>query len=554
MARALAERHRVKRQHEAIESLAGFVRYAWPIVEPGVELVWNWHLDAICGELEKITRGENDRLVICIPPGMMKSLLVSVFWPAWWWLRDPGLRSLWLAGDDTLAARDSRRCKMIVQSDEYLELVALTPKPWTLALDQRQKINFATTEAGFRQCLGIRSAVTGKRGRGLGIDDPVDAKTVVQLSSDRQAEVMAEVVATFDQVLKSRVNDRRPGRHHYVIIAQRLHPDDLPGVLIRKGWPSVVLPMEYDPDLDQRFEGDSRTEPGELLFPVMFPAEVVDSMKTEMGSQYSAQCGQDPAPPTGTMFEAALAACPRYMEPPRAVAGGKGVVMSMDPKGGSKTKGSSYDVIQAWAHRGAERWLLWQDRARWDFVEEEARMKSAAQSWPTQRRFIVEDKANGKSLVRVLKKSIPYVTEFKVSGRGDKEQKAKPLKVAMQEGQVHLPHRDNPHIEWVECEFGEIAVLLRAAEAAGEEWPSKVKPTAGKCSVPWVVVFEAEVLKFPKGRHDDQVDAAAMAVTWIGENQTWDAPITPIADPDSRGAHLDFGAPDDNMEDAGRWS
>ena len=64
------------------ESLIDFVRLAWHVVEPAQKFVHGWHLDAIADHLTAITDGELIRLLINVPPGTMKSLLTSVFWPA----------------------------------------------------------------------------------------------------------------------------------------------------------------------------------------------------------------------------------------------------------------------------------------------------------------------------------------------------------------------------------------------------------------------------------------------------------------------------------------
>lgn len=69
------------------ESLAQFVRSAWHVLEPSTPLLWNWHLDVLCGYLQALYDGRlrSRRLVINIPPGTAKSLVVSVFYPAWIW-------------------------------------------------------------------------------------------------------------------------------------------------------------------------------------------------------------------------------------------------------------------------------------------------------------------------------------------------------------------------------------------------------------------------------------------------------------------------------------
>src|SRR6266496_3668228 len=66
----------------AMRKLAEFVRQAWLIVEPLTPLVWGWHIDCIIEHLEAVTYGQIRNLLINVPPRHMKSLLVSVFWPA----------------------------------------------------------------------------------------------------------------------------------------------------------------------------------------------------------------------------------------------------------------------------------------------------------------------------------------------------------------------------------------------------------------------------------------------------------------------------------------
>ena len=76
---------------ERCSSFFGFVKEAWPHV-PGlanVEYIEGWHIPLVGYHLAAISYGWTlernlpNRLLINIPPAMMKSLLVSVFWPSW---------------------------------------------------------------------------------------------------------------------------------------------------------------------------------------------------------------------------------------------------------------------------------------------------------------------------------------------------------------------------------------------------------------------------------------------------------------------------------------
>src|SRR6202043_692640 len=73
-------------------SFYDFVHAAWKVVEPSTKFVPSWHVRAICEHLEACTNGQIRRLIINIPPRCMKSLLVSVCWPAWVWIKRPETR------------------------------------------------------------------------------------------------------------------------------------------------------------------------------------------------------------------------------------------------------------------------------------------------------------------------------------------------------------------------------------------------------------------------------------------------------------------------------
>ncbi|NDE18519.1 hypothetical protein EBZ80_26795, partial [bacterium] len=82
----------IKREQDrraASGSLYEFVRQAWPIVEPGIQFIASWHIEAICEHLEAISAGELRKLLINIPPRHSKSTIVSVMFPMWEWLAQP---------------------------------------------------------------------------------------------------------------------------------------------------------------------------------------------------------------------------------------------------------------------------------------------------------------------------------------------------------------------------------------------------------------------------------------------------------------------------------
>src|ERR1700735_1710362 len=106
----------------ARRGLGEFVRQAWAIVEPATPFVPGWHIDAIIDHLEAVTRGQIRYLLINVPPRHMKSLLVSVFWPASEWIQHPERRWLFSSYVATLSIRDSVKCRRLIESPWYQAL------------------------------------------------------------------------------------------------------------------------------------------------------------------------------------------------------------------------------------------------------------------------------------------------------------------------------------------------------------------------------------------------------------------------------------------------
>ena len=294
------QREEVRNNEAAIRArcatLAGFVKEAWPILEPNTQLVWNWHLEALCAHLEAITAGRITRLLANVPPGSSKSLIVSVMWQAWEWgpMARPSLRYLATAFNEGPVKRDTRKARDLILSDWYR---ALWPE---VVLTRTGETSFANNRTGTREGVAFGS-LTSQRGDRLIIDDPHSTET---------AESVAEREATtrrFREGAMNRLNDQE--RSAIVVIMQRLHADDVSGVIQRLGMDFVhlCLPMEFEPERRCRtvigFE-DPRTYEGELLDPVRFPRAAVDRLKRDMGSYaWAGQYQQRPTPREGGLFK-----------------------------------------------------------------------------------------------------------------------------------------------------------------------------------------------------------------------------------------------------------
>ena len=287
-------------------SLVEFIKQAWHVIEPGQEYIHNWHIDAIADHLTAISDEDMidderyyNRLLINVPPGAMKSLLVNVMWPAWEWgpRNQPNLRYVCASHNLDLAIRDAVKMRRLVTSEWYQERwgdrVILTG-------DQNAKTRFENSATGFRQAVAM-SSMTGSRGDRIILDDPHSVS-----SAASEAE-RSTTIDTFEQAIPTRLNN--PDKSAIVIIMQRLHEEDVSGVVLEKklGYDHIMIPMEFDPDRAMpTLLGwqDPRIKKGELFFPKRFPKHVVDRDKRIMGTYAaSGQFQQLPTPEDGGIIK-----------------------------------------------------------------------------------------------------------------------------------------------------------------------------------------------------------------------------------------------------------
>lgn len=468
----------------AEESLRDFVRQAWPIVEPAAEFIPGWHVDAICEYLQAVSEGHLRHIVINIPPRCAKSLLTSVFWPAWDWLRDPWRKWLCASYAIGLSRRDAVRTRRLIMSPWYQSRWG---DRFELTSDQNEKTRYENNHSGFRIATSVGGSATGEGGDIRLVDDPHKA-------SDAQSDtIRASDIDWWRETWSNRVTD--PKRAAEVVIMQRLHERDLTGHILAEvgGYEHLMLPMRYEPDrkcvIDlgggRRWE-DPRAVEGELLWPARYGEPEVMREDRNLGSYGAAgQLQQRPAPSGGGIFKHWWL---RFWWPrglpsptPERVRTDKGEIVecvqaelpeALDHQALSwdcAFKGAStsdYVVGQAWGQAGANHYLLDQIRERLDMPATVAAIRSMASAHPKATEKLIEDKANGPAVVSTLQDEIPGL--IAVTPEGGKIVRAHGCAPRVEAGNVWLPH------------------------------PSVF---------PWVRALIDELVAFPNGANDDQVDS-----------------------------------------------
>jgi predicted phage terminase large subunit-like protein len=466
-----------------------FVRAAWPLLEPSTPLLWSWHLDVLTSHLEAFIRdapGTPQNLMINVPPGSMKSLLSSVFLPAWVWLWRPSWRVICASGNPRVVTRDSTKCRQVVRSDWYQKTFA---PEWQISKDQDEKQWFATDASGFRLGIGAGSAATGSRADCLLIDDANEAATV---HSKAERDNINE--QWWRDSFSNRIADVTKSKR--LIIMQRLHDDDLAGYVLREEagqWEHLCLRMESErPPLKKTWLGweDTRAT-GELLFPARFTPAFVETERKKGSAYFAGQHQQRPVSASGNRFQRAWwgfwSATGEQLRRPEGCSVSPPLrwspvitarhtarvelIQSVDAtfKGGD---GSDFVVVMMLAQQGPKTHVLAVDRAKRGYGDTVRAIRAQRAAWTGCRTTLVEDKANGSAIIETLKGEFTGIVA--VNPLGGKEARAAAIESTVEAGDVYLPEG------W---------------EGIGD--------------------FVDEFASFPKGSHDDQVDALSQALLWL---------------------------------------
>ena len=199
---------------------------------PKTLYIENWHQEYLAEALEAVATGEITKLIINLAPRFGKSLLASVFFPCWLWLRAPAERFLFASYSALLATKHSVDRRALLQSlwfsMRWRDVVRL-------ADDANLKTEFSNTQRGHMIATSVGASATGRGGNFLVCDDLINSE---QADSDIER---ARAIRWFDETFSTRLDDKKTGRQ--IIIEQRTHAADLTGhLLAERGWYHIALP------------------------------------------------------------------------------------------------------------------------------------------------------------------------------------------------------------------------------------------------------------------------------------------------------------------------
>ncbi len=442
--------------------LASFVQRSFQTIVPAADYLDNWHIDAIAWHLRQCFDGGIKRLIITVPPRNLKSICASVAFPAWVLGRDPTRRIICASYANDLTAKHARDCRAVMESGWYRSLfprTRLNPK-------KSAELEFETTRQGYRYGTSLGGALTGRGGNFVIIDDPIKP-------ADAMSDVKRKAVKQwFDGTLYSRLDSKKDDV--IIIVMQRVHLDDLVGHLLEKdaGWVHLDLPAIADAAQAVPIGQDEvhYRQIGEVLHLEREPREVLEQIKAEMGTlAFSAQYQQRPVPVEGNLVKWPWFRF--YAYPPAHDHDGR-IIQSWDTasKAGEL---NDYSVCTTWLKKGDDYYLLDVLRERLEYPFLKMRVIDMARRFAAHS-VLIEDKGSGTQLIQDLRFEKTGVRPISITPEADKI-----TRMSSQSAQIEAGR-----------------VILRE-------------------SAPWLDAFKAEIMAFPNGRFDDQVDSLSQFLGWV---------------------------------------
>lgn len=453
---------------KARRSLYAFVKKYWHIVEPGTPFVDNWHVEAICNHLEAVTAGDIIRLLVNMPPRMLKSTIISVMWPAWEWATKPHTRWLFSSYASALSIRDSVKCRRLIEHAEYQRDFG---EGFNLVKDQNQKVRFENDKTGYRLATSVDGGTTGEGGDKIVCDDPHNVK---EAYSDT---IRAGTITWWREAMSTRGND--PKTAAKVIVMQRVHADDLSAyVLSEGGWQHLNLPNEFEEKsriVTSIGWTDPRTKDGELLNPRRIGPEELAAVKKELGSlAYAGQFQQRPVPASGGFFKLSWWGYYGDKAGKFKLPSSFDMLMSSWDCTFKDVPESDYVVGLVIGYKAPYYYLLEEVRGQFDYPTTKREIKLQAARYPGLHAILIEDKANGPAVISELKGKFGRIVA--VNPEGGKMSRAAAASPVVESGEFLLPHPD--------------------------------------MGLPWVKPFQDEAGGFPLYTYDDRVDAMTQAIIW----------------------------------------
>ncbi|MEP9368666.1 phage terminase large subunit [Xanthobacter sp. VNH20] len=400
-------------------------------------------------KLEALARGDINRLALFLPPGSAKSTYASVLFPPWYLSGHPQSNILAASHTTELAEKWGRRVRNLI-ADNASELAV------SISGDNQAAGRWALSSGAEYYAAGVGTGIAGFRAKLGIIDDPVRSR------QDADSELIRDRI--WDWYINDFTTRLVPGAAQ-LLIQTRWHEDDLAGrALQHDDWEVVSLPAIAEAgDMLGREIGEPLWSDGDYGY----GAQLLELRGKTPARTWSALYQQRPAPEEGDYFRSEwLRTCSHlpdrrtltiYGASDYAVTAGGGdytvhVVVGLDPEG-------RMYLLDLW--RGQA------DSARWVEALCDMIVQWKPLAWAEEQGQIRA--GIGPFLEMRMRSRSAYVHREQFPTRGDKAVRAQSIRGRMSLNGLYVDAR-----------------------------------------APFLEALRSEMLSFPAGKHDDQVDALGL--------------------------------------------
>lgn len=429
--------------------LPSFIAKCFATLEPGAKFQNNWHIDHIAHELSKIACGDTKRLMINIPPRHLKSVCVTIAYTAWYLGHQPSAKIMAVSYGAELAEELASQFLIIVQSEWYQRIFP------SVQIRKNSKRHITTTANGARYAVGVGGSILGRGADLIVIDDPMKAQAAYSESERRKVHEF------YDHTLSTRLNNKNEGA--IILIMQRLHEDDLCGhVLERENWEKTIIPAIAPEDATYKVgpgaEAIYRRRKGEVIQDSREDPATLNNQRRLLGSMnFEAQYQQDPVPAEGLAIKREWLRY--YDELPQL-----GFIMASWDTASTLGQQSDYSVGTVWGFKGSDSYLIDLVRGRFEAPELRRKIEELHRRHEVHE-TLIENTELGRAIFQEMRRH-SSVKPHLYKPRYEKEYRLLQHASRFERGEVIFPRNAS-----------------------------------------WLANYVAELMSFPNGKHDDQVDS-----------------------------------------------
>ena len=445
-----------KRQTLAQNDFLTFIAAIDPNYKFGV------HLKRLGGLLMEVEQNAKNRIAVSMAPRMGKSQMISIYYPAWYLGKHPDHKVIVASHTADLAIVMARKVRNLITTPEYKAIFPGT----NIASDAKAAAQWNTTKGGEYFAIGVGGALAGRGAHLIIADDPLSEQ-------DIKAGNTGSLDSTYEW-FSAGLRTRLMPEGKICVLHTRWHQRDLIGRLIKDS------ALNEGGDKYETFEFpailNENTEDEKSIWPEQWSLESLQQTRASMHHimwQWFAQYQQNPTAAEAAIIKRDWIRWWEKDDPPKV----NFIVQAFDTALTTKQR-SDYSVCHTWGtwtneDDGTENVILLNKvKGKYEFPELKAMAHEQFKEWQPDS-VIVEAKASGQPLIDEMRRSGIFVQDFSPGKGQDK-----------------------------------IARLNAVADmfASGHVWfPENA----------WAAATVEEILAFPAGEHDDEVDTMTLALMRI---------------------------------------